>query len=138
LALPAESFDFYRTAQQRELSEASFTLEKLLHFGYLDVVYAPASDAKDVVMRLDIAVITCHVVQKRYLARLSYLAKLFQNPMDGGQRYVGMPATYCSADLVGARMVLGIEQGLNDREPLRRYGNPAFSAPRNELAESLN
>src|SRR5215469_4451082 len=51
---------------------------------------------------------------------------------------MGMPATYCRADLVGARMVLGIEQRLNDREPLRRYGNPAFSAPRNELAESLN
>ena len=67
------------------MSEASFTLEKLLHFGYLDVVYAPASDAKDVVMRLDIAVITCNIVQNRYLARLSYLAKLFQNPMGGGQ-----------------------------------------------------
>jgi hypothetical protein len=35
-------------------------------------------------------------------------------------------------------MVLGLEQGLYDCEPLWRYGNPALSAPRNELAESLN
>jgi hypothetical protein len=67
------------------LSQAGSTFEKLLHFGYLDVLYPPASDAEDVVMRLDVAVIARNIVQKRYLARLSYLAKLFENPMDGGQ-----------------------------------------------------
>jgi hypothetical protein len=85
LASPAESINFYRAAQECELSEAGSTLEKLVHFGYLYVMYPSASDAKDVVMRLHVAVITRKIVQNRYLARLSHFAKLLQNPMDCGQ-----------------------------------------------------
>ena len=85
LASPAESINFYRAAQQCELSQAGFTLEKLIHFGYLDVMYPPASYAKDVVVRLDVAVVPRNIVQERYLARLSHFAKLLQNPMDCGQ-----------------------------------------------------
>ena len=85
LAPPAESLNFYRTAQQGELSQAGSTLEELVHFGYLDVMYPSASDAKDVVMRLDVAVIARDIVQERYLARLSHFTKLLQNPMDRGQ-----------------------------------------------------
>jgi hypothetical protein len=85
LAPPAESINFYRAAQQSELSEAGSTFEKLVHFGYFYVMYPSASDAKDVVMRLHVAVITRKIVQNRYLARLSHFAKLLQNPMDCGQ-----------------------------------------------------
>ncbi len=85
LAPPAESINFYRTAQQCELSEAGSTLEKLVHFGYLYVMHPSASDAKDVVMRLHVAVITRKIVQNRYLTRFSHFAKLLQNPMDCGQ-----------------------------------------------------
>ena len=85
LAPPAESINFQRTAQQCELSQAGSTLEKLVHFGYLYVMYPSASDAKDVVMRLHVAVIARNIVQERYLARLSHFAKLLQNPMDCGQ-----------------------------------------------------
>jgi hypothetical protein len=85
LAPPAESINFYRTAQQCELSEAGPTLEKLVHFGYLQVIYPSASDAKDVMMRLYVAVIACNIVQQRYLARLTHFAKLIQNPMDCSQ-----------------------------------------------------
>jgi len=85
LAPSAESFNFQRTAQQCELSQAGSTLEKLVHFGYFYVTYPSASDAKDVVMRLHVAVIARKIVQDRYLARLSHFAKLLQNPMDCGQ-----------------------------------------------------
>jgi len=85
LAPPAESINLYRTAQQCELSQAGSTLEKLFHFGYLYVLHPSATDAKDVVMRLHVAVIARNIVQERYLARLSHFAKLFQNPMDCGQ-----------------------------------------------------
>jgi hypothetical protein len=67
------------------LPQAGYTFEKLVHFGYLYVLYPSASDAKDVVMRLHVAVIARHIVQKSYLARLSYFAKLLQNPMDCGR-----------------------------------------------------
>jgi hypothetical protein len=46
---------------------------------------ASAADAKDVMMMLHVAVIARNIVQKRYFARLSHLAKLLQNPMDGGR-----------------------------------------------------
>jgi hypothetical protein len=85
LAPLAESIDFHRTAQQSELSQAWCTFEKLVHFGYLYVMYPSASDAKDVVMRLHVAVIARNIVQERYLTRLSHFAKLLQNPMDCGQ-----------------------------------------------------
>jgi hypothetical protein len=85
LAAPAERIDFQRTAQQRELSQAGYAFEKLVHFGYLYVMYSSAADAKDVVMRLHVAVKARSIVQKRYLARLSHFAKLFQNPMDRGR-----------------------------------------------------
>jgi hypothetical protein len=85
LAPPAERIDFQRTPQQRELSQAGYALEKLVHFGYLYVMYPSASYAKDVVMKLHIAVIARSIVQKRYLARLSHFAKLLQNPMDCGR-----------------------------------------------------
>jgi hypothetical protein len=101
-------------------------------------VYPSASDAKDVVMRLHVAVIARNIVQECYLARLSHFAKLFQNPMDCGQCYVGIPATYCRTDLVSARMVLRSEQSPYDCEPLGCDGNPPLTTPRDELAESLN
>jgi hypothetical protein len=85
LAPPAESIDFQRTAQQCELSQGGSALQKLIHFRYLYVLDPPTSHAKDVVMRLDVAVITRKIVQERYLARLSHFAKLLQNPMDCGQ-----------------------------------------------------
>jgi hypothetical protein len=85
LAPLAESLNFQRTAQQCERSQAGSTLEKLVRLGYLDVMYPSASDAKDVVMRLHVAVIARNIVQERYLARLSHFAKLLQNPMDCGQ-----------------------------------------------------
>ncbi|MDQ1389564.1 MAG: hypothetical protein QOF56_3018 [Acidobacteriaceae bacterium] len=48
-------------------------------------MYPSASDAKDVVMWLHVAVIARSIVQKGYLARLSHSAELFQNPMDCGR-----------------------------------------------------
>ncbi len=81
----AESVDFQRTAQQCELSQAGYTFEKLVNFRYFYVMNASAADAKDVMMMLHVAVIARNIVQERYLARLSHLAKLLQNPMDGGQ-----------------------------------------------------
>jgi hypothetical protein len=85
LAPFAESLNFQRTAQQRELSQAVCTFEKLVHFGYLYVVYPSSSDAKDVVIKHHVAVKARNVVQERYLARLSDFAKLLQNSMDRGQ-----------------------------------------------------
>ena len=85
LAPPAERINFQRTAQQCELSQAGPTLQKLVHLGYLYVMHPSASDAKDVVMRLDVAVKARDIVQQRYLARFSHFAKLLQNPMDRGQ-----------------------------------------------------
>jgi hypothetical protein len=85
LAPPAECINFQRTAKQRELPQAGSTLEKFVHLGYLYVMYPSAADAKDVVMRLYVAVKARNIVQQRYLARLPYFAKLLQNPMDCGQ-----------------------------------------------------
>jgi hypothetical protein len=84
-AAPAESFNFQRTAQQCELSQARGPRKKFVHFGHLDVTDAAASNAQDVVMRLDIAVVARNIVQQRYLARLPYFAKFIENPMDGVQ-----------------------------------------------------
>jgi hypothetical protein len=88
-------------------------------------------------MRLNVPIIARNIVQERHLARLSHVAKLLQNPMDRGQRYVGMPATYGRTYLVRARMVLRSEQGSYDREPLGRDCDPALTTSRDELAESL-
>jgi hypothetical protein len=85
LAPSAESFDFQRTAQRCELSEAGCPFEQLVYFGYLDVMYPSAADAEDVVMRLHVAIITRNIMQQRDLVRLSHFAKLFENPMDCGQ-----------------------------------------------------
>jgi hypothetical protein len=85
LAALAESLDFQRTAEQCELSQAGCTFEKLVHFGHLYVMYPSASDAKDMVMRLHVAVVARNIVEEGYLARLSHFAKLLQNPMDCGQ-----------------------------------------------------
>jgi len=85
LAPSAESIDFQRTAQQRELSQAGGTFEKLVNLGYLYVPYPSASDANDVMMRLHVAVIARDVVQRRYLACLSRCAKLLENAMDCSQ-----------------------------------------------------
>jgi hypothetical protein len=84
LASPAERIDFQRAAQHCELPQAGGAFEKLVHIGYLYVMHPSASDAKDVVMRLHVAVIARNIVQERYLARLSHFAKFLQNPMDGG------------------------------------------------------
>jgi|SRR5579863_2926591 len=85
LAPSAESINFQRAVQQCELSKAGSTLEQLIHFGYLYVMYPSAADANDVVMRLHVAVIARNIVQERDLARLPHFAKLRQNPMDCGQ-----------------------------------------------------
>jgi hypothetical protein len=138
LAPPTESIDFQRTAQECELSQAGCTFEKPVNIRYLYVLYPSASDANDVVMRLHVAVIARNIVQGRYLARLSYFAKLLQNPMDCGQGYVGMRATYCRTYLVGARMFLRSEQDTYDGESLGCDGNPPLTTPRDELAESLS
>lgn len=49
-----------------------------------------------------------------------------------------MRAMHCRIYLVGARVVLGCEQGTYDCEPLGRDGNSSLTTPRDELAESLN
>jgi len=138
LAPSAESIDFQRTAQQCELSQARCTFEKPVNFRYLYVLDPSASDANDVVMRFHVAVITRGIVQRRHLPCLSQLAKLLQNPMDCGQRYVGMLAAHGRAYVFGARMVPRGEQRSYDREPLRCDGNPALMTPRDKLAESLS
>jgi hypothetical protein len=133
LAAHAESLDFQGAAKQCKLSKVRRTFEKLVRFGYLYVMYPSASHAKDVVMRLHVAVVACNVVEERYLARLSHFTKLLQNPVDRGQRNVGMPATYCLTDLIGARMVLRSEECSYDCKPLGRDGDPALATPRHEL-----
>jgi hypothetical protein len=85
LATPTESIDLKRTAQECEPSQAGCTFEKLVHFGYLDVMYPSAPDAKDMVMTLHVPVITRNIMQKRYLTSLAHLTKLLQNPMDCGR-----------------------------------------------------
>jgi hypothetical protein len=85
LALPAESIDLKRTAQQCELTKIGCTFEKPIHFRHLYVIYPFAADTKDVVMRLHVAVIARNLVQESYLTRLSHCAKLLQNPVDRGQ-----------------------------------------------------
>ena len=84
LAPLAERVYLQRAAQECELSQAGDTVQKLVHFGHLYVVHPPAPDAKDVMMRLDVAVIARNIVQESYLARLSHFAKLLQDPMDCG------------------------------------------------------
>src|SRR5260370_17922021 len=101
-------------------------------------MYPSTSHAQDVVMRLHVAVIARNIVQERYLARLSHLAKLLQHSMDGGQRNVRMDEAYCRTDLVGVRMLLRPEQRLYDCEALAGAANPPLTTPRNELGESLN
>jgi hypothetical protein len=49
-----------------------------------------------------------------------------------------MLAAHRSTYLVGARMVLGSEQGSDDCEPLGCDGNPTLTTSRDKLAESLN
>jgi hypothetical protein len=138
LAFPAQGFNLHRTAQQRERPQARRTFEQLVHVGYLDVMYPSASDAKDVMVRLDVAVIARNIVQPSHLARLSHFAKLLQNPMNRGQRYVGIPAMYGRADLVAARMLLGSEQCFYDGNPLGRDDNSLLTAPGDEIAQPLD
>jgi hypothetical protein len=138
LAPPAESIDFHRTAQQCEPSQDGCAFEKLVHFGYLDILYPSAADAQNVMMRFDVAVIARDIVEERHFARLSHFAELLQNPMDRGQRYVGMPAAHRRAELLGARMVVRSEQGLYDGEPLGCDGNPPLTASGDEVAEPLS
>jgi hypothetical protein len=85
LAGPAEGLDFQRAAKQCELSKVGGTFEKLVRVGDLYVMDPSASHAKDVVMRLHVAVIACDVMEERHLTRLSHFAKLLQNPVDRGQ-----------------------------------------------------
>lgn len=87
LATLAQRMDFQGTAQQRELSQARYPFEKLVHLGYLylDVMYSAASDAKQMMMRLDVAVIARNIMQERNFARFAHFAKLFENSMDRRQ-----------------------------------------------------
>jgi hypothetical protein len=101
-------------------------------------MYPSASDAEDVVMWLDVAVIARGIVQESYLAGLSHSAKLLQDPMDRGGRHVGMLATYCHAYFVGARMVFRSQQGLYHCKPLGCYRNSSFTTAVDKLAESLH
>jgi len=114
------------------------TFEKHIHLRYFDVMYPSTSDTEDVVMSLHVAVVACSIVQERYLACLTRLAKLFQNPMHRGPGYVRMRAMHCRVYLVGARVVFRSEEGSYDSEPLGRDGNSSVTTPRNELAQSLN
>ena len=138
LAASAERMDLQRTAQQRELSQAPRTFDKFVHVGNLDVVYPPAADAKNMMMRLDVAVIAGDIVQERYLARLTDVAEFVKNAMDGGQGYVRMLAAHSNTDVFRARVILRSEQGLYHRQPLRSDGDTAFAASRDEFAESPN
>jgi hypothetical protein len=138
LAASAERMDLQRTAQQCELSQAPGTFDKLVHVGNLDVVYPPAADAKNMMVRLDVAVIASDIVQERYLARLTDVAKFVKDAVDGGQGYVGMLAAHGSTDVFGARVILRSEQGLYYRQPLGSDGDTAFAASRDEFAEPPN
>jgi hypothetical protein len=138
LAVFAQSLDFHRTAQQRERSQARRTFEELVHIGDLNVMYSSASDAKDVMVRLDVAVVARSIVQTRHLARLTHFAKLLENPMDRGRRYVRMLAPNRRTDLVAARMLLRSEQGFYDGKPLRCDGNSLLTAAGDKVAPPLN
>ncbi len=78
----AESLDFQRTAQKRELSQTGCTFEQLVHLGYLDIIHPSAANAQDVMMRRHVAVVARQIVQQSYLAGLSDLAELLQDPMN--------------------------------------------------------
>jgi hypothetical protein len=138
LAASAERLDFQRTAYQGELPQTGSTFEELVHFRYLDILNAPAANANDMMMRLDVAVVTRGIMQKRYLARLADLAEFLQNPMHGRQRDMGMAAADSRIDLVGARMVFRGEQNLNYREALGRDCKAPLATSGDEFAESLH
>src|SRR5215469_5469071 len=89
-------------------------------------------------MRLDIAVIACDIVQECDLARFSNVAEFVQDPMDGGQRDVGMLAPHGGANLVGAGMVLRSQQGSYDGEPLGRDRDSPLVTAGDEVAKSLS
>jgi hypothetical protein len=91
-------------------------------------MYASASDAKDVVMRLDVAVVARAVMQMRNFARFPHLAQCFERAMHGCKRHVRMLAADASVDVIGARVVLRSEQRLNYRAPLGRDGQAALTA----------
>jgi hypothetical protein len=137
LATAAERVDLERAAQQRELSKVGGPFQQPVHPGYLNVLYSSASDTKDVMMRFHVAVIARDIVKQRYLARLSHLAELLENPMNRCQRNMGMLAAYCGTNPVGARMILRSEQRTYHCEPLRGDGQSAFTTSRHEFGESL-
>ena len=89
-------------------------------------------------VRLNVAVIAGYVVETSYLPRLSHFAKLLENPMNRGQRYVRIAATNGGADLVATGMLLGGEQGFDDCQPLRRDRNSLLAAASDEITQSLD
>ena len=103
-----------------KLAQMRHPLDERINFGHLDVLNSPATHAKYMVVRLDMAIVTCAAMKRGDLARLAHLAKLLENPMDGGQRYVRMFAAHRSIDFFGAWMVLRSDQRLDDGQALRR------------------
>src|SRR6202030_3984636 len=88
-------------------------------------------------MRREIAVEARAVVQGGDLARLADLAERFERAMDGRQRDMRMPPAYGSENGLGARMVSGREQRLDNRESLRRDGESAIAAALGKLGHPL-
>ena len=87
------------------------------------------------VVRLDMAIVTRAAMKRGDLARLAHLAKLLENPMDGGQRYVRMFAAHHNTDFLGAGMIFGGHQGADDSQALRRNRQPPLAATLNKLAQ---
>ena len=97
-----------------------------------------ASNANDMVMTLDVAVIARDIVEVGYLAGLAHFTELLENTMDRRQGHMGMRAADRRTDFVGARMVLGGEQGIDDGQPLGCDRNPLLTTSRVEFAEPLS
>ena len=79
-------------------------------------------------MRREVAVVAGAVVEHRDLARLADLAERFERAMDGRERDMRMELAHGLENGLGARMVGGGEQRLDNREALRRHGESALPA----------
>ena len=84
-ALFANGLDFERAGEKLEFTEMRHALDECVDLGHLDILNAPAVHTKYMMMGFDMAIITRATMKRCYLARLAYLAKLFENPMYRGQ-----------------------------------------------------
>ncbi len=133
LAFGAQRVNLERAAQQPELAEFGAAVEHPLEARNLDIADAPAADAYHMMMRGGIAVVACAVVQRGNLARLADAAEGLERAMDGGERDVRMFAAYGGVDSLGARMLVGVEQGADDGEALGRDREATAMAALGEL-----